>query len=187
MFGSAIALAVAALLTDSPVEPRCGAERRTVKTLTDSGAATIKREPKTITVEELIAIHAPPFREDRPRNQVEKTVYAVTANVVGFKLETGDGDYHVVIAGDSGATMIAELPDPACVKGSVAEKEITSARTAFVEQFGKPLRGVYRKLGKPIHVRLVGVGFFDLLHRQTGVASNGIELHPILRIELIGS
>ena len=26
-----------------------------------------------------------------------------------------------------------------------------------------------------------GVGFFDFLHGQTGVAPNGIELHPVLR------
>jgi hypothetical protein len=26
-----------------------------------------------------------------------------------------------------------------------------------------------------------GIGFFDYLHGQTGVAPNGIELHPVLR------
>jgi hypothetical protein len=26
-----------------------------------------------------------------------------------------------------------------------------------------------------------GVGFFDFLHGQTGVAPNGIELHPVLK------
>jgi hypothetical protein len=29
--------------------------------------------------------------------------------------------------------------------------------------------------------RITGVAFFDLLHGQTGVAPNVIELHPILR------
>jgi hypothetical protein len=28
--------------------------------------------------------------------------------------------------------------------------------------------------------RIVGVAFFDFLHGQTGVAPNGIELHPVL-------
>jgi hypothetical protein len=28
--------------------------------------------------------------------------------------------------------------------------------------------------------RVVGVAFFDFLHGQTGVARNGIELHPVL-------
>jgi len=29
---------------------------------------------------------------------------------------------------------------------------------------------------------VTGVGFFDFLHGQTGVAPNGIELHPLLDI-----
>jgi hypothetical protein len=37
---------------------------------------------------------------------------------------------------------------------------------------------------KPTAVRITGVGFFDRVHGQTGVSqSNGIELHPILKIE----
>ena len=37
---------------------------------------------------------------------------------------------------------------------------------------------------KPTDARITGVGFFDRVHGQTGVAlSNGIELHPILKIE----
>jgi hypothetical protein len=37
---------------------------------------------------------------------------------------------------------------------------------------------------KPTRARITGVGFFDKVHGQTGVAPlNGIELHPILKIE----
>ena len=32
-------------------------------------------------------------------------------------------------------------------------------------------------------VRITGVGFFDYLHGQRGVAPNGIELHPVLGVE----
>jgi hypothetical protein len=32
-------------------------------------------------------------------------------------------------------------------------------------------------------VRVTGVGFFDFLHGQRGVAPNGIELHPVLEVE----
>ncbi len=32
-------------------------------------------------------------------------------------------------------------------------------------------------------VTVEGVGFFDFLHGQTGVADNGVELHPVLDIE----
>jgi hypothetical protein len=31
-------------------------------------------------------------------------------------------------------------------------------------------------------VRIRGVGFWDEIHGQTGVAPNGIELHPVLSI-----
>jgi len=32
-------------------------------------------------------------------------------------------------------------------------------------------------------VRITGVGFFDYIHGQRGVAPNGIELHPVLDVE----
>jgi len=32
-------------------------------------------------------------------------------------------------------------------------------------------------------VRVTGVGFFDYVHGQSGVAPNGIELHPVLDVE----
>ena len=35
---------------------------------------------------------------------------------------------------------------------------------------------------KPTKVRLTGVGFFDRVHGQSGVAPNGIELHPVLNV-----
>jgi hypothetical protein len=31
-------------------------------------------------------------------------------------------------------------------------------------------------------VTMTGVGFWDIKHRQTGVAPNAIELHPVLSI-----
>jgi len=33
---------------------------------------------------------------------------------------------------------------------------------------------------------VTGVAFFDFLHGQTGVAPNGIELHPILGFRCLG-
>jgi hypothetical protein len=184
MLPATVCVLVVLVSGESP-EPKCGAERQRVKTLTDGDARDVNSEPKHATVEELVALQAPLFHEDRPRNTVEKTVYAVTANVVGFKLEAGDGDFHVVIAGESGATMIVEFPAPECTRGAADAQRMAEARKTFAEEFGKPMRGVYRKLAEPIRAKLLGVGFFDLLHRQTGVAPNGIELHPVLRVERI--
>jgi hypothetical protein len=38
------------------------------------------------------------------------------------------------------------------------------------------------KLGAVVEV--TGVGFFDFMHEQRGVAPNGIELHPVLDIRV---
>ena len=39
-----------------------------------------------------------------------------------------------------------------------------------------------RSVARPL-VRITGVGFFDYLHGQRGVAPNGIELHPVLDVD----
>ena len=39
---------------------------------------------------------------------------------------------------------------------------------------------------KPTAVRITGVGFFDKVHGQMGVSQlNGIELHPVLKVEFL--
>ena len=48
--------------------------------------------------------------------------------MVGYKLEA-DQDFHVVIVGVSGKTMVVEVPDPDCLKNTqVLKKEIIQAR-----------------------------------------------------------
>lgn len=44
---------------------------------------------------------------------------------------------------------------------------------------------VFKSQVKATKVRLKGVGFFDRVHGQTGVAPNGIELHPLLDIKFL--
>ena len=48
--------------------------------------------------------------------------------------------------------------------------------------------------GTPVHGRftnlsgtatLTGIGFFDVIHGQSGVAPNGIELHPVIRADAL--
>jgi hypothetical protein len=49
------------------------------------------------------------------------------------------------------------------------------------EAVGMP---VFQTAVKPTKVRITGVGFFDRVHGQIGVSpTNGIELHPVLKIE----
>ena len=93
------------------------------------------------------------------------------------KLED-DSDYHLIVS-DGSRSMIVEVPYPGCVTpSSPFFCTITHARHE-VEQYLHPTTSA----GFPSYtVSLVGVGFFDEIHGQTGVAPNGIELHPVLRI-----
>jgi hypothetical protein len=73
------------------------------------------------TVEELISLPRPPGLEvitaDPPEFQskrsqpVETTIWQVEATITVVNQEA-DGDYHLVIQGASGATMVAEVPTP---------------------------------------------------------------------------
>ena len=76
--------------------------------------------------------------------------------------------------------MIAEIPDPACVGcRQPAATGITKARNEFDAKYTPT--SSFQTANVPITV--TGVGFFDFLHGQTGVAPNGIELHAVLDIQ----
>ena len=51
------------------------------------------------------------------------------------------------------------------------------ARSAFIAACGAPTRSFKRLQGT---ATITGVAFFDQIHGQTGVAPNGIELHPVV-------
>ena len=76
-------------------------------------------------------------------------------------------------------TMVTEIPSPAC-DGSTSPfaAGIALARAKLNARLSPT--SVFMTANLP--VQLKGVGFFDFIHGQTGVAPNGIELHPILDI-----
>lgn len=161
----------------------CGTERWDVKTLTDPAAASIPAEPVKTAVLALSEAIPPTFHPKAPRVAVEELlVLELEADVVGWKSEE-DGDLHVVIQ-DAGRTMVVEFPAPECLDGARFKDEQIAARKAFLELVGaKSHPRKLLKLKTPIRVRLQGVGFFDDVHGQTGVAPNGIELHPVLSVQ----
>jgi hypothetical protein len=84
-----------------------------------------------------------------------------------------------VIADASGNTMITEIPMPSCVRaGSPFAAAISSTRSKFDAQLHAT--GSFQTVNIPVQIK--GVGFFDFLHGQTGVAPNGVELRPVLDI-----
>lgn len=168
----------------------CGTERWSVKTLTDADRHKVDFEPKEATVGWLVSLR-PPARlpADGRVAPIETQTYKVRARLVGYKLER-DEDSHVVIADmeDPNKTMIVEIPSPDCA-GACASgyaDEFRKVRAAITQRLGWPTEA-FAEIREDLTVVLTGVGFFDFLHAQTGVATNGIELHPVLKIEFKSS
>jgi hypothetical protein len=215
-----------------------GKERWPVKTGTDRDIALVdKTKVVQTTVEEMAGVPRPsdmqpPTQEfsvyqDQRSEPVETTVWQLEATVTTLKLEA-DGDYHLVLQGDSGKTIIGEIPTPkppfvattspflpylvtARKAVDVAlGPQVAAARFALMGKTNLPLTAsVYADalpaktlaLVTPVNegdppqevfemriqqkkATITGVGFFDRVHGQTGVSLiNGIELHPILKIE----
>jgi hypothetical protein len=109
---------------------------------------------------------------------VETTVWVVDATLTLYR-EEDDSDYHLILRDQAGNTMITEIPLPSCVgAGSPFADGIARVRSKFDGMFS--VTGSFQMANIP--VRVTGVGFFDFLHGQPGVAPNGIELHPVLDI-----
>src|ERR1700682_1325797 len=159
---------------------QCGVERWPVKTGTDADVALVNLSSTTsTTIANLVALTAPSSLPQNNRVQpTETTVFVINATATLYKLES-DSDYHVVISDGSGNTMIVEIPSPSCVgTGSPFTAGIGNARSEFNARFTPTTS--FQTANIPVQVK--GVGFFDFLHGQTGVAPNGIELHPVLDI-----
>lgn len=159
----------------------CGVERWSVKTGTDADVGLVNINSSTATT--IVNLRSLPAPSSLPANNriqpTETTVFAVPATLTKYKLES-DSDYHLVIQDANGNTMIAEIPDPACVgAGSPFAADIQSARQVFDNQY--TASGSFKTVSIPVCV--TGVGFFDFNHGQTGVAPNAIELHPVLGIQ----
>lgn len=175
--------------------PKCGSERWAVKTLSDPGESTVNFTPVEQTVGGLVAIAAPTGNSGTSRlNSTEKTTFKVHARLVGYKIEldpktnTGDHDFHIVIADiqDPTKTMVVEIPDPQCggVCASPKLSEIKAARSDFPTHFpSAPPASEFKVVEGNVEVDVTGVGFFDFAHGQTGLAPNCIELHPVLAFE----
>ena len=163
------------------VTASCGVERWAVKTGTDADAGKITLQSTTsTTIASLTSLSAPSSLPSNNRVQpTETTVFRLQATLTEYKLET-DSDYHLVLSDGSGHTMIAEIPDPACVgSSSPLASSIQKSRNEFNAKYTPT--SSFKTANVPVTV--TGVGFFDFLHGQTGVAPNGIELHSVLDVQ----
>jgi hypothetical protein len=188
--GLLVVLAVACLPGSKPAQDngdKCGVERWAVKTLSDGDASRVNLTPVAGSVSDLRSLPAPADLPDASRiAPTELTTFTVTVRLIEFKIE-GDHDVHVVVAdpADASKSMIVEFPDAEACSGADISAErlgMETARAALIAAEGEPSSSKFKKLsGQAV---ITGVGFFDFLHGQTGVAPNCIELHPVLKFEL---
>jgi hypothetical protein len=175
-----VGLAPAKTTAPNSKQVGCGIERWSVKTLADPAGRVLRLSPRATTIRALRRAQAPGYLGLRRSRGIERTTFRVRAKLVEMKLED-DSDIHLVIADPSrtGATMIAEFPSKSCTAGATprARTRMNRARTALIAACGAPT-GSFRKLDGTATIS--GVGFFDHIHGQTGVAPNGIELHPVV-------
>jgi hypothetical protein len=176
--------ALGCLVAPATFGQRCGKERWSVKTGTDSGAGQVDlSNPRTASITELIALQPPdPIPADSRFAPTEDSLFVVDATLTDYKFETGstgDSDYHLVLQDEQGNTMIAEIPSPSCVgANSPFTAQIANARA----EFDAILTATSSFQTANVPVRVTGVGFFDFFHNQHGAAPNVIELHPVLDI-----
>jgi hypothetical protein len=212
-----------------------GSDRWPVKTGTDLDVQRVVQRIVPTTVEEMIRFPRPndmpsptndyPAYQNRRAAPVETTIWQIDAVITALKQEA-DGDYHLVLQGASGETMIGEIPTPRppfvqpqspwlanikTARKAVDDKLVSKLSPAAfapldgklvpresmmgpaetpplsVDSFTTPAQGTgpaFKTRIPPTRARITGVGFFDKVHGQMGVSqSNGIELHPILKIE----
>src|SRR5436305_8465554 len=158
----------------------CGVERWSVKTGTDADVGLVNVSSSTANT--ILTMRGWPAPNPIPANNrvspYETTVWVLNATLTQYKLES-DSDYHLILSDASGNTLIAEIPLPACVgSGSPLLSGITNARAELNARFTPTTS--FQTANIPVQIK--GVGMFDFLHGQTGVAPNGIEIHPVLDI-----
>jgi hypothetical protein len=177
---SILSFTVVALFAVSDLHAACGVERWSVKTGTDSMASSVNLSSYVSST--IYNFHQSTRPSSLPSNSRvaprETTQYRLSATLTKYVRES-DSDYHLVIKDSAGRTMIVELPAISCVgAGSPFGPGISHARNQFDARFTATTS--FKTTSTP--VTLKGVGFWDFLHGQTGVAPNGIEVHPVLDI-----
>lgn len=167
----------------------CGKARWDVKTLADPDASNVSLGAIKAGVADLAALPAPAHIPNTlPRQtgfgRVEFHTFRVKADLYGWKRSADDNDVHLVIQGPrSTKTMIVEFPNadciPAATPASLRARMVTARASLMSACASVPFTATFRRLSGS--ATIVGVGFFDRKHHQTGVADNAIELHPVLK------
>lgn len=175
-----LCLGAALLFLPAQAFAQCGGERWSVKIGSDpdAGLANLSN-PTPTTLATLTALAAPnPIPDNKRVQPIETTLWVVNATLKQYQKQA-DSDYHLLLIDGAGHQMIAEISSPNCVApGSPFAVGVARARA----QFDAKLNATSAMKNANVPVQITGVGFFDHLAGQAGVAPNGIEIHPILDI-----
>jgi hypothetical protein len=171
---AAVAVRVAAPETERHIRvsaAACGVGRWKIKTLQDRPRLL---RPRRTTIAHLSGVPRPALLPPARRVPFERHVFTVVAAVTLVRHED-DQDLQLVLfepwdqlQGQSRPDhLIAEAPSRAC----------TIRATPYRR---RQMQNSRRAVSLCARARVVGVAFFDHLRGQTGVAPNGIKLHPVL-------
>lgn len=173
------ALLGAILLAPSAVaaQSKCGVLRWPVKIWADDDSAMVDTVPVPTTVAELVRVPRPqttfPQRSRVPG--VELQTFLVRARFVSAHTQDDDSDIHVIVRDVDvpEAMLVTEIPHPGCTADERLARVYDDARRAL------------RTVPRDAIIEVVGLGFFDTLHGQRGMAPNGLEIHPVLGLTVV--
>jgi hypothetical protein len=164
----------------------CGDKRWDVKTLSDVDTNNINfSNPVRSSVHIQTHLLRPPGILTS-RTSSEDTVYSITCYIIAYKKKLDDKDIHIIIRDiKTKETMVAEISSADCssVKKTSRFQQIKSLDEWFEKNIGIPKEN-FTYLWKAKLVTITGVGIFDTVHGQKGMAKNGREIHPILTIKI---
>ena len=175
-----LCVGTALMLLPARTFAQCGGERWSVKIGSDADVGLVNlNNPTPTTLAALTSLTAPnPIPDNKRVQPTETTLWVINATLKQYQKQA-DSDYHLLLTDGAGHQMIAEISSPNCVApGSPFAPGVTRARAQFDAKFNAT--SALKTANVP--VQITGVGFFDYLAGQTGVAPNGIEIHPILDI-----
>ncbi len=177
-----LVIASGAALLGIELSEHTHSERWRVKTLADG--FYLGDSIHSTTIREQAALPEPKVDESVTRLPSERDLYSLTARLISVKKEF-DGDYHLVL--EDTAThlrMIAEIPDSSSTAPVGYKNDFIMARKEIDRLIGThPGMFAFHPVTTPM-IEITGVGFFDEPHMfmPTGMAQNGREIHPVLRI-----
>jgi hypothetical protein len=159
----------------------CGRVRWDVKILADDDSLLVDfRSPISATIEALVDRPALGPDEYTPRQFSERSVFTVAAELYGYRSEPDRTLLLMLRDPETAHTIVASIPDPEC-------DEVAATSRAPLYRALRAWVAAHRRNGdtllSAVPVRITGVGMYDRLREQPGMAANGFVLMPVIAIE----